>query len=83
MIEINFNWSIVDCYGCHRGTLPLLQWRLLDQNLFWIECEIDTSIIGITVRRWQVLANDRSTPFPCASDRVASLTLSTRQTLAF
>ena len=26
--------------------------------IVWIECQIDTGIIGITVRRWKVLAND-------------------------
>ena len=26
--------------------------------IVWIECQIDTVIIGITVRRWQVLANN-------------------------
>ena len=64
------------CFNCCNGSV-------LIRIVVWIECQIDTGIIGITVRRWQVLANDRSTPFPCASDRVASLSLSTRQTLAF
>ena len=26
--------------------------------ILWIECQIDTGIIGVTVRCWQVLAND-------------------------
>ena len=45
-------------YGCRRGTLPLLQWRRLDRVIVWIECQTDTGIIGVTVRCWQVLAND-------------------------
>ena len=31
---------------------------VLIRIIVWIECQIDTGIIGITVRRWQVLAND-------------------------
>ena len=26
--------------------------------IVWIECQIDTGIIGVSVRCWQVLAND-------------------------
>ena len=31
--------------------------------IVWIECQIDTGIIGVTVRCWQVLANDRRKMF--------------------
>ena len=50
-----YHWS--SSYGCRRGKLPLLQWRHLIRIIIWIESQIDSSIIVITMHCWEVLAN--------------------------